>query len=265
MFSVRGGNSGFVRNGQQFASDANSCFRKILLRHHKIEEPIDEGTKNVFAVGFFNEELFKQTLIKEDLMFMADVELYEQVTKNVSLVGHADFVVTEPLRSIVFELKSITSKNSHKNIIEKGKYKLTNLAQCVRYMLMQETPYGVLRYTSFLEAVEYRIVKSQPWSVTEEKIKAIEPVSRCFEIFINNDGDILVDGKPSSFHVDDILTHTKLAAKFLESNTVSHGRPLDPSGSDTCQYCPFSKACDTFDTTNIKTEDFIKLAMGEIS
>lgn len=258
-FGVRGGNSGFVKNGVVWGSDPGSCPRRILLRHHGIEEQPDEKSKKVFAIGHLNEELFEQELKQKKLAYDKELALCEPIFDDVDFHGHSDYVVTHPdIGKCVYELKSVTSKNTYKKIFEQSDPKLSNLAQCVNYMLSVETTRGRLRYSSFIEAIEYKDIDLYNIQDILDTCREIIPEHKVFEIEIHPSGSITVDGEINDFSVTDILDHRRLSAEMLRKNTVFSDRP-QPSElfNNVCGFCPFREVCEGWDGSRT-TEQFLE-------
>jgi hypothetical protein len=263
MKNVRGANSGFIKNGQLWSTDSSGCLRVVLLRDHAIESPKDERALKVFQIGFHNEALFKTELEHWGVAHDADVAVDETLRSGVSFQGHMDFKVYAPgTKPTVYELKSVTSENTYKKVFVKGEYKYSNLAQLLRYMLASNLTNGVLRYTSFMEAVKYKEIDGLTWDEIAARLAKIQPESVEFKVEITDSGKIEVDGKEIIFDVFDALAHTEAAAYVLEKDAVFPDRPKDLRGDNPCHFCQFRNVCDRFDESHggVTTEQFLKLA-----
>lgn len=238
-WTVRGGNSAFCVNGKFVSYDQSGCPRISLLRAHGIEEPVDDvRTQKTFNVGFLNEELFVKNYLPH-IPHCVDFEIDEPVTAKINFEGHAD-VVTDAL---VFELKSVTSRNTWERV-RKGKPKVSNVAQCVNYMLSRKATRGYLVYSLYAYC------------------QGLELPDIFFEIELDSDGNIMLNGKQTGYHIDHIVEDRQQKARVLEDNVVYESRPVAEEGDKSpCQWCPFSTVCDWWDKTkNGKTEDFLKKA-----
>lgn len=257
LFAVRGGMSGFVRNGVTWGSDPASCLRRALLRHHKIEEVPNEKSQKVFAIGHLNEELFERGLKERGVTYQKELELSEPVTEDSEFCGHSDYVVDEDFGKCVYELKSVTSKNTYKKVFDKGEPKLSNLAQCINYMLSVESTRGRLVYTSYMDAIEYSDIDLYNKKDILDMCQDIVPESRVFEVEIDAEGKILVDKKEIDFTLQDVIEHRRASANVLEKNLVFPDRP-QPSEmyNSVCAFCPFRSVCDEWDNTE-STETFL--------
>lgn len=237
---VRGGNSGFYKDGQTHGHDSNSCPRRVLLRHHGVEPPVDDvRTQKTFNIGFLNEELFVKHYMPQ-IPHCIDFEIEEPITDTVDFVGHAD-VVTD---SLVFELKSATSRNTWQQV-SSGKPKLSHLAQCCNYMLSREVTRGYLVYSLYAY------------------VQGLELPDKFFQIDIDNDGNILLDNKQTGYNLEHVVADRQNKARVLEDNIVEEGRPVNPTDSKSpCFYCPFKDICDKWDkaSKNKTTEKFVAKA-----
>lgn len=264
--SVRGGMSSFYKDGWTFVSDSAGCLRKALLRSHGIEETHNAKTKKVFHLGAINEEIWKQWLTEAGRKFVEEKEFCEWVTDDSNFVGHSDFVVENNNGThLCYELKSVSSKNTYKKVFKENSPKISNLAQCVNYMVSQETTQGRLCYTSYIAAIEYKdfdnydIEEINDLVYTALESNQIE--TKIFEIEIKSNGQIFVDGIYSTFDVQHILDHRRETANVLENDKIYRDRPQTVDGSNPCGFCPFSKVCDqnVFDTG-----EFLKLAQEAV-
>lgn len=238
-WTIRGGNSAFCVDGTFVSHDQSGCPRSVLLRAHGIEEPVDDvRTQKTFNVGFLNEDLFVKHYMSH-IPHCVDFAIDEPVTEKINFEGHAD-VVTEDL---VFELKSVTSKNTWE-MVRKGKPKISNLAQCVNYMLSRKATRGYLVYSLYAY------------------VQGLELPDIFFEIELDSDGNIMLNGKQTDYHIDHIVEDRQTKARVLEDNVVYDKRPVsDTVGKSSCQYCPFSSVCDWWDKSkNKKTEEFLSKA-----
>lgn len=260
QYQVRGGNSGFLQNGIVITSDATSCLRRALLRHHKIEEPKNAKTQKVFGIGALNENWWEGYFKQNGLVYTKEKPFIEVVTPLSDFCGHSDFVVEDPnVGTCVYELKSVTSQNTYNKVFKKSEYKIANLAQAVNYMLAQETSYGRLVYSSYIEAVEYKNLDMYSMEDIIEMIDLIIPEHKIFEIKIADDGKINVDGAFSSFYVKDILAHRNETARLLENNQVAPDGPQNISSGmfdSPCGFCPFKAVCNK-SVKSMRTEDFL--------
>ena len=211
-----------------------------MLRAHGIENPVDDiRTQKTFNVGFLNEDLFVKHYMSQ-LPHCVDYAIDEPITEKINFEGHAD-VVTDDL---VFELKSVTSRNTWEQV-RKGTPKISNVAQCVNYMVSREVQRGYLVYSLYAY------------------VQGLELPDIFFEITIDDDGNIMVNGKETGYHVEHIVADRQTKARVLEDNTVFPDRPVAAKKGDKspCFYCPFKMVCDRWDKGELETtEEFLQKA-----
>lgn len=224
--TIRGAHSGFMRDGYCHTDSAVSCGRVMRLRVESVEERHDAATLARFEIGKNNEYFFLQTLTEE---YQHDVEI---ITGDFE--GHAD-VVTD---KCVYELKSVTSKNVWKKV-QQGKYKLSNLAQLVGYMITLNRPAGILVYTLYED---------------ENPISSVE-----FNITIVNE-QIFVNNKFIRYSVPDWRAHQLYLKNQLDSEYLDPDRPMNPDDSffTPCTWCKWNSVCDTFNAFEETADTFIE-------
>jgi hypothetical protein len=134
--------------------------------------------------------------------------------------------------TVVDEVKGHTSKNTRRDVIRKGEYNVSYLAQLVSYMTRLRTQKGRL-VCGYYEDDGGRLVRQE---------------ARIFKVEIDDEGSILVDGVSSGYGVADLLAHQRAAARVLETQEVA-ARPdkANLRFGGPCTYCPFNAACDKFD------------------
>lgn len=259
MKEVRGSNSGFIINGEVITSDPSGCLRTVLIRDLKLPEELPNTSfSNVMTIGAFNEDAFfalahfngVPTLLREEL-------LTEVISDKVIFTGHADFMNGDT----VYETKSITSKRVHAAVIKKGVYKVSNLAQLVRYMLVSNRLKGELVYTSYIDKLDYSELSFLNKKEVISRAMASAGETRKFIIEIAQDGAILVDRELTPFHVQHSWEHLHQAAEFLVSSSNLPPRPARSVSSDPCFFCPLKAVCETSPATK---KEFLELATATI-
>lgn len=242
--SVRGGNSAFFKDGLFHTDGDQGCPRRVLLRSYGVEPPVgDIRTQKTFNVGFLNEELFVKHYLP-GILTSLDHAISEPITKNINFEGHADVVT----KDLVFELKSVTSKSTWDKV-KKGKPKLSNVAQCVNYMLSRQTQKGYLVYSLYAY------------------VDGINLPDVFFEITIDNEGEILLNGKSTGYNLEHTVLDRQTKARVLEDDVVFPERPVNPGGDKSpCFYCPFKAVCDQWDKAKINTtQEFLEKAKETVN
>ena len=239
---IRGSQSSFMEDGQALSAWGTGCFRRQLIGSYGIEGPFPEA---IARTGAANEEVYASELYYAGIVFVREMEVNQEVTADIGLSGRVDFFC--PFEEFkVRELKSATSEKTFTEVIKRGHYKPNNLAQLVSYMVVLEEPKGILHYTYYDKAQEDYI----PTAV------------RAFQVTIDDDGRILVDGEDSEFTVANLLSHRYNSAMWLVDTSV----PPLPKGhaekwKSPCKYCDFRQACNMYDCGMIATkEEFIQQA-----
>lgn len=234
MKQIRGSNSSFFKNKEFHTESSAGCPRIALLRSHGLEEPKNTvRTRKTFALGHVNEEIFCEHYMA-DILHLREKAIEEKVTDQTVFIGHSD-VVTQ---NTVFELKSVSSKGVWEGIKE-GRYKKSNLAQLVNYMISLEYTKGYLVYSLYAY------------------VDGIDLADIFFEVEIREDGGIYVDGNYSDYTVKNLLDARKEMAAVVEENKVFPRRPKSGK-SGACKYCPFSKVCKEIEETGeTDTEKFL--------
>lgn len=260
LFQIRGGNSGYAINGIPYSNSQQACLRIILLRHHKIEPPIDDTSKKVFEVGFLNER-FHSSPDKQP-----DFKVAVSLTENTSFCGSVDFMTKEGPE----EHKSVTSLNTYEEVFTNNFYKMDNLTQLANYMVATKSPKGKLIYTSYTQAITYSDIKNYSWEEINQKISTIynknnPPEVKVFNVNLDREGRFYVDGKPQNLYIRYIKEFWSLAAEVVENNIVYPTRPKSTKQGSPCLFCPFKKACKKWDENPTTTEDFLEAAKTCIS
>ena len=232
---VRGSASGFMWGRTVFTDYDGACLRKILVSSKGVRTEIDpiHGVR-----GKFNEDQYEAVLLKDGIEYKRELFTTDTIPGSiVPFQGSIDYLVSGPDCDEVHELKSTESKNKLR-MIKAGQYSTENLAQCISYMISENTTVGKLIYTYF-----------EP----DDAAVYIEKYSRTFEIHIDNSGRIVVDSVPSKWTVHDQLLHRATSAKVV-SEEIVWDRPhnWDLLWGSPCAYCPFKAACTEYDKGSIE-------------
>jgi CRISPR/Cas system-associated exonuclease Cas4 (RecB family) len=251
---VRGGNSGYIQNGIVYSDSPQACLRRILLRHHGIQEEITEKTQKVFNIGFLNEEEYAKNFTEGT----SDFKCVVPINDATEFAGSVDFVQPDGTPE---EHKSITSLNTHKLVFDNNLYKFDNLVQLANYMTALESPKGELVYTSYTEAVNYKEIDSFTYDEIKEKILSITPKVKRYFVTIDDSGRFSVDKKPLDLYVENIIDFWKEAANVLEHNIVYPNRPeTKKKFGSSCDFCPLKGVCSDWEKNPTTTDDFLRSA-----
>lgn len=245
-FIIRGSSAGIFRNGE-FVSDADTaCPRRTILRHLNIQETISAFTKQIFAIGFKFEDHYG-ALVPDAAKEVAIT------TPNFS--GHADAVTDD----VVIETKSVSSKNTYKQVFKQGIVKSNHLIQLCHYLIQMERQKGRLVYGSYVsKTIDYSKLKAMHPDKIPALMENAVPEIREFDVVIDDDGFIMVDGEPyQNLHVSEFLDFISELTALIEADELPpRVEPLTPnSWGDVCKWCPFNLVCDSNPAT---IEDFVE-------
>ena len=225
MFTLRGAHTGLSKWGVHYATSPSNCQRIAYLRAKGLTAKIEDVSRYVFAVGFTNERLWSE----ENPTALRDVPVSYQVSECTTFSGHVDGI----LNGVPYELKSVVSTRTLKEVFCEGKCKQNNLLQLVGYMIALEKQEGVLEYCGFL----YH-------SLTYNKVKySLKPGRKQFKVSINDSGDVYVDGTFAEFNVTNVIENLQAIAESLEKGYLP-ARPTTTEGFDSpCAWCSLSSVC----------------------
>lgn len=242
-------NSAFMVGDLVVTKYNSGCLRSILIQSHGTREA--SIPQLYIDCGAAAEAQHEADLVDAGVHFIREMVIKTQLTPNVEYSGRADFVCHGlTVGTVVDEVKGHTSKNTRRDVIRKGAYNVSYLAQLVSYMLRLRTQKGRLVCGYYEENDDGKLIRQE---------------ERTFKVELDDDGSILVDGVSSGYGVHDLLAHQRAATRVLEGQEVL-GRPDGASlkFGGPCVYCPFKAACDEYDRTGGSTEEFLKSAQVAI-
>lgn len=242
--------SGFLQAGTVITKYDSGCLRSILIK----SEGIRTGEIPLIyqQVGKAHEDQHLAALKADPrvLAVVPEFKISRQLTDEVEYAGRADFKVflhgrEEP---IVHETKGTVSKNTRRDVIKKGLYNVSYLAQLVSYMVQFRTTKGKLVCAYYEDAAE----EGAP-------VELVKVDERTFRVEINDAGNIEVDGQPSGYGVEDLLAHQAAAVEVLTTGTIAD-RPdkWNQKYGGPCSNCAFKKTCDAWDQGALQSrEEFL--------
>jgi len=248
-YALRGGNAGTIQNRQSVGT-SSSCPRMILLRDHKIQEPIGERAKITFALGHINETLFADKLKEKGIAFEQEKFVTEELAPNTVHKMAIDFYL--PSDNIPFELKACSSTNTYEKVFVQKHAKIENVIQLANYMITLECDEGKLRYTNYLYHKQMGKGKDVLWKAAPDHI--------VFDVSIDSVGEILVNEVATEVNVDMILEFRYQMAQMLEKQQVYFARQINPDFAIHCNYCYFKEACSGFEENCWGVEEFVGCA-----
>jgi hypothetical protein len=177
---------------------------------------------------------------------------------GVRLRGRADFYV-KPADGVPFliECKALGSTARRLKVIRKREPDPGHIAQFVGYFLMSGINGGILRYAFIQESPD-----SDELMIPECKPGA---ANRADFSVVLRDGEILVDGEPYKYNLENLTQYIALVGLSSNNNSVAARPYVDPFNpfSSACRQCPFADTCDTYDeralvSTTPTLEQFIE-------
>lgn len=233
---IRPSSSGFLRGDTVHTAYSSGCLRYMKANRKSKFVEIDP----VYAeVGALHEDLYAISL--GDTLDDRELVIKLPLGEDAEYTGRCDFVDTN---GAIHETKATISKSSKTDIIDKGIVNLNHLAQLVSYMVVLKRPKGFI-YVGYYE----KDLKS-----------FIKLADRKFEITIDNDGSIYIDGSYSEFNAFDYLDHVK--AQIALDTVPMPNRPYRESKfKSPCALCPLSELCDSVDIGETDASDFVSKAV----
>jgi hypothetical protein len=235
-FIIRGSSSGLVRNGEFLGSSDSNCARKTILRHCDVQQTHSPKTLEIFSIGHQFEEYFA----KEHPDFQREFEVITDTVK-----GHVDFISPD---GVLYELKSVTSRNTHNSVWKKGEIKIHNALQLLTYLVAMEKQKGILVYGSYTHISTYdKLMKMRVDEIKPLFVGAV-PVMKEFVVEIDNQGNALVDGEPfHNIHVSELIEFQDRLHELVKSRTLPPRiESLEPNAwASPCKYCPLQALCDS--------------------
>lgn len=240
MKQIRGGNAAIFRNGEFRTDSSSGCVRIAKLRSNDFQAAIDEPrTLKVFKIGHMFEDWFqyqsKTPLKKEE-------QVKFEINKDVEFIGHIDYMDDE----FLYELKSVTSKNTYRDVFKKKKPKMQNVLQLATYMVALERDKGKLIYGSFLKTVSYDQLEELGDDEFEDMCDTLKPDELMeFNIHMCENGHFYCNNVEIGIHILDITEFWNEAAKLIINKDI----PPRPEKLDSksffgpCDYCPLKDIC----------------------
>lgn len=209
----------------------------LLLQAHDIRK-YDDASAASKAAGILFEDEINRSLCTE---FGT-----ENVAKEVGLTltstpegwctnGRADYVVTlEDSSRLIAECKATRSSATAADF-RAGRIKEYHLSQTTNYMQVVGARFG---------RIYCGVVR------TNKKTGADEvSYVRCYNIEIT-DGKITIDGAPFHYSVEDSLNCFDVVADcYYEGRVPDRPRDYNSTWKSPCISCPFSTACEAYETT----------------
>lgn len=227
------------RNGE-YRTDTNSgCPRMVKLRSHGFQAAIeDPSTLKVFKVG----HLFEDWFASENPGLTREHCVQFQINPSVEFVGHIDFMNEDYL----YELKSVTSKNTYREVFKKGKPKDQNLLQLITYMVALERDKGKLIYGSFTKKITYEQFEEIGDDEFEELCETLVPDDTIeFHIHMCENGHFYCNNVELDIHINDITEFWHEASLMILDEDVppKPAKLGEKNFFGPCHFCPAKNIC----------------------
>jgi hypothetical protein len=198
-------------------------------------------------IGALFEDFVEDVYLK-DVKFSKEVPFKTQIG-DATISGSMDFVTEGP--KTVHECKATFSSSTAREVIDLGQVKLNHLAQMSAYFVETKTTKGYLYVGRYQDSPEgLRCVKH-----------------RRFEIEVQPDGTLTVDGVLTPYPINAYLRWTKLVTQITQEKRIDSPRPVNPTQAwaNPCRYCPYSAACDSVDKGEISSYDSFVSKCSELA
>ena len=236
---IRGGNASTYRNGEYLTDTSSGCPRLIKLRAYDFQPSVsDPKTQKIFKLGHLFEEWYGEKHPELD----KESEVRFNVTDDVEFIGHIDYSDKDYL----YELKSVTSKNTYREVFRKLKPKIQNVLQLTTYMVALERDKGKLIYGSFVETVQYDKIDEIDDDEFEEICETIKPDETVeFLIEVQEDGKFLCNKEELDLTVTDIVDFWNAAADMIcDEEVPAKPKKLKPTNYfSPCHFCEMKNIC----------------------
>lgn len=217
--------------GGILAAYSSGCLRYIPLSKGAppvVIDPIYE------LLGAHHEDWYATVL--GDRLKEREFVVRKELSETVMYSGRVDFIDVD---GVIHETKASLSPSFKYDVIRKGKYKISHLAQLVSYMIQLQAVKGVIA-CGF-----YKLRKDDSFERVE---------TRLFDVKIDTDGSIIVDGVDTGHTVVSQYQHTLAVKKALETGEIGE-RPVNSNEfSGPCTWCPLKLSCNKYDKGDINEE-----------
>jgi hypothetical protein len=223
--TVNPSSAAFIKNGELITDYPSGCLRKLLISAYLTEKKeIDQIYQDV---GRLNEDRYEAQLYNDQPWPYHKEKAFKVpepfgINPDIMLSGRCDFITYEDTGMVVHECKGSIGRAA-KDAIMYGIVKTGHLAQLVFYLTVFKITRGILSvglYTPRLKFV----------------------AARDFDITLNAQGKVLVDGAECGFNVKDQLQHQLKSVETLDQEAMASR--LAPN---VCKYCDYVGICNQYD------------------
>lgn len=226
--------SGFITDRGVEVEYESGCLRYMVASIGTVRVPLDPIYE---TLGAIHEDWYATQL--GDNLAEREREIRVDLSEEVQYSGRADFITKD---GHIHETKATLSSGVLYQNIRKKKVKLGHLAQLTSYMIrLQQTRghiiLGYYRETT-LDLQEYVV----------------------FDVEIQKDGRLVVNGDPVPYMVQDQLRYLNTAQKVLETKEIGPRPHNYTEWSGPCKRCPLNNTCQAYDNSILSDKDYIERA-----
>ena len=235
--------SGFLYGDQVVTTYPSGCMRHIAwVANNRDLRP--DIKPEFMKVGAVMERENARRLDGLGLDYQLEIPLTYKTASGIEVRGRCDVMLPGSIQ----ETKATFSKSGIYSVFRKGEYKVTYLAQLVRYMVVAEVDKGEMIHGAFSYSPR-DVFTGTEFSLVETKT---------FPVAIHSDGSVSVQGNVSAgFSVQATLDHIEHAAQASLDKRVWPERPLGHANKfgSPCFYCELKPVCDKFDSGKLSQAD----------
>jgi CRISPR/Cas system-associated exonuclease Cas4 (RecB family) len=206
----------------------NGCLRHMVLK--RLSPMPDDIPVHLQEMGAEWEDMYFDRLMNDQPHPFHKEFAFSDWFEGVKRSGRVDYIVHHPEYRVIVECKASQSKNVLYQVIRKRIPDPNHLAQLVFYLIYFQETRGKLavRYAPTGEEHEFRVE-------------------------IDNDGNIIIDGKKSEYSVMMQLQHQLLAAEAIKDL----GHISRPMSKKACDWCPYDLVCEALDNSGQTIGEFL--------
>ena len=235
--------SGFLYGDQVVTTYPSGCLRHIAwVANNRDLRP--DIKPEYMKVGAVMERENAKRLDALGLDYQLEIPLTYTTASGIEVRGRCDVMLPGSIQ----ETKATFSKSGIYSVFRKGEYKVTYLAQLVRYMVVAEIHSGEMIHGAFSYSPR-DVFTGTEYALLETKT---------FKVGILSSGNVSVDGNESAgYSVQAALEHIEQAAQASLDKRVWPSRPLGHANKfgSPCFYCELKPVCDKFDSGKLSQAD----------
>jgi len=217
----------WVINGSVYTDYAQGCLRHLVFKN-KMPVP-STITPELQEMGAKGEDLYFEVLMNEqEWPFHKELPFRDEF-EGVMRSGRCDYITYHNGFRVVHEIKSTQSKNTLYKVIRKGELNINHLAQLVFYLIYFNETRGKL-VVQYMPRFERRV----------------------FKVEVNNEGEIVVDGKKYGYKVEDQISHQLKSAEVIKTLPKIE-KPIGKC----CYFCAYKDVCEEYESSDDTIGEFV--------